>query len=61
MSERLLVTPAEAAERLAISRSTVYELLQRGMLPSVKLGNCRRIPAVALVELVDRLSGDGEP
>jgi len=54
--EKLLVTPAVAAEKLSISRSKLYELLEMGILRSVKLGTCRRIPVEALVELVDRLS-----
>lgn len=57
--ERLLLTPAEAADVLSISRTTVYELLNRGVLRSIKLGACRRIPIEALRELIDRL-GEGD-
>ena len=59
MTDKLLVTPAEAAEKLSISRSKVYELLDQGALRSVKLGTCRRIPVEALVDLIARLSGGG--
>lgn len=55
--ERLLLTPAEAAAVLSVSRTTVYELLNRGLLRSIKLGACRRIPVEALRELID---GPGE-
>jgi excisionase family DNA binding protein len=45
---KLLLTPAEAAELLAVSRSTVYELLAAGVLESVHIGRSRRIPRDAL-------------
>ncbi len=54
--ERLLITPAEAAHRLSISRSKMYELMYQGVLPSVKLGTSRRIRVEALVDLIERLS-----
>ena len=37
-----LLTPAEAAAVLKIGRSTLYELIARGGIESVKLGRCRR-------------------
>ena len=40
---RLLYTPEEAAEALAVGRSTVYELMKAGALEFVKLGRSRRI------------------
>ena len=53
--ERLLLTPADAAVALSISRTTVYELMNRGLLRSIKLGTCRRIPLEAIEELIDEL------
>lgn len=53
--EKLLLSPAEAAEHLSIGRSKVYELIRLGQLRSVKIGGCRRIPQAALVDLVARL------
>lgn len=38
----------EAAELLALSRTTVYELVASGQLVSLKIGKARRIPASAL-------------
>lgn len=52
---KLLVTPEEAAEALAISRTRVYELLRRGELKSVKIGKVRRIPVAALQAYVEQL------
>jgi excisionase family DNA binding protein len=39
----VLITVPEAARRLAISRSYLYQYLQRGRLPSVHIGRARRI------------------
>ena len=58
--EKLLLTPREAADLLGIGRSKLYELLQAGQIPSVRIGKCRRIPATALRELVERLSSDAD-
>jgi excisionase family DNA binding protein len=49
---KLLYTPLEAAAALAISRSSLYELLRTGALRSVHIGASRRIPADALDEFV---------
>jgi excisionase family DNA binding protein len=40
-----LLTPEEAAERLRIGRSYLYELMRRRSIPSIKLGRKRRIRA----------------
>ncbi len=42
-SSRLLLTIEEAARCLAIGRSHIYELMQRGGLRSVRIGRSRRI------------------
>jgi excisionase family DNA binding protein len=52
---RLLLTPEEAADRLSLSRTTVYELIRTGELRSVKIGRARRVPVVALQDYVDGL------
>ena len=57
MSDPLLLTPTEAARALGIGRSKLYELLQDGVLESVHIGACRRIPTDALAELVAGLRG----
>lgn len=59
--EKLLLTPEEAAEALSLGRTTVFHLIGTGALRSVRIGKCRRVPALALVELVDRLLGPGSP
>jgi excisionase family DNA binding protein len=54
--EKVLLTPAEAAQALGLSRTKVYELMAGGLLRSVKIGTSRRVPREALAELVERLT-----
>ena len=56
--DKLLLTPIEAAAALGIGRSKLYELMRTGIVTSVRIGNCRRVPATSLSELVARLQGD---
>lgn len=49
---RLLLTPEDAATRLSLSRTMVYELIRNGELRSVKIGRARRVPVDALGEYV---------
>lgn len=39
----------EAANYLAISRASLYEILSRGEIASVKIGRSRRVPLRALI------------
>ena len=52
---KLLYTPRAAAHALGISRSTLFVLLRKGVIPSVCIGSCRRITAEALSDYVTRL------
>lgn len=58
--DKLLLTPTEAATALGIGRSTLYQLMRCGTVPSVRIGGCRRVPAAGLSELVARLGGAHE-
>ena len=53
-SAQLLLTPAEAATLLHINRSTLYPLLMRGDIPSIRIGRARRIPVSALMRWIDQ-------
>jgi excisionase family DNA binding protein len=53
--EQLLFRPTEAAQRLGIGRTKVYELMSSGELRSVKIGGARRVSATALTDFVARL------
>ncbi len=41
----------DAARFLCVSRSLIYKLIARGVLPSVKIGSSRRVPVRAVREL----------
>lgn len=56
MNEVAMYTPRQVAEVLMISRSTVYDLIGQGIIPSVKIGRCRRIPSRAFHRFVDDLA-----
>ena len=55
---RLLLKIEEAAQRLGIGRSLMYELVLSGKVESVRLGRLRRIPEECLREHVDRLRSE---
>lgn len=44
---RDLITVEEAGRALGVSRSTVWRLIQRGELPSIRRGGRRLVPAEA--------------
>lgn len=48
----LLLTPQQAAELLAIGRTTLYGLLKAGLIASVHIGGSRRIPYEAIRQYV---------
>jgi excisionase family DNA binding protein len=50
---RLLLRIPEAAARLGLGRSTVYELIQAGELPVVRIGKSVRIPSSRLEAWVE--------
>ena len=58
---RLLYTPVEAAAALGISRSSLYVLLSREAIASVRIGGSRRIPVAALDEFVESLQPPSSP
>ena len=46
------MTVREVAERLRLSRSKVYELINLRELRTVKIGRCVRVPEAAVRELL---------
>ena len=52
---RLLLTPAEAAIALGISRARLYPLLMHKEIPSIRVGGLRRVPIAALHRYIDEL------
>lgn len=57
-SDKLLVTVDEAARRLSIGRSNLYEHLLRGSLRSVRIGRSRRISSRDLEAFIEGLLQD---
>jgi len=55
MNEKLLYRVTEVAASLSLSRSTVYELVRSGVLPSVRIGGARRIQGEDVARYVDSL------
>jgi excisionase family DNA binding protein len=56
-----LLRPEEVAQILSISRSKVYDLVNRGDLPGVKIDTATRIPLTALEDFVRaRLPGNNQ-
>lgn len=58
-----LITVQEAAERLRISRWSVYNLIRANQLRTIKIGRRRLMTPAALAECIKMLEGgavDGE-
>jgi excisionase family DNA binding protein len=51
--ERLLTVP-EAAERLAVSRATLYRLMEEGALPRIPVRSHTRISEADVAALIER-------
>lgn len=56
LPERMLYPLKEVQQRLSIGRSTVYQLVGNGQLPTVKIGRRRFVAAAALNAYIERLS-----
>ena len=50
--DRILYRPAEAAEAIGVSRSRIYELINSGTIPSIRVGNTVRVPVADLEKWV---------
>jgi excisionase family DNA binding protein len=56
----LLLTVAQVAHELGLSRSTVYLEIASGRLRSIRVGRARRVPRAAVEQWVaDRLAEEG--
>ena len=56
--ERLLYRPAEVAELLGIGRTRTYDLINAGVIPSIRVGRSRRVPSDTLKAWVAQQSDD---
>ncbi len=55
VTTRFLLTVEETAHLLSLSRMSVYRLIQRGDLPSIKIGGSRRVSMSALRAYLQKL------
>jgi excisionase family DNA binding protein len=47
-----MLKPKEVMMKLSVSRSKVYQLIRDGIIPSVNIGGCLRVPEEALNALL---------
>jgi excisionase family DNA binding protein len=59
-ADQMLFRVPEAARKLTISESKMWELLARGEIKSVKIDGSRRITPAALDAYLERLAGGTE-
>jgi excisionase family DNA binding protein len=58
---KLLYRVSEAAEACSLGRTKTYELIQRGLLKSVRVDGVLRVPASALQGFVETLQHPANP
>ncbi len=51
--DRLLLRPREVAVATGLSRSMVYELINRGELPAIRVGTTHRRPWIQFEAMLD--------
>ena len=58
-TDRLLLRVDEVAAMIGVSKSTAYSLINKGELPSIRIGNLLRVPADMLRKLIEgRATGE---
>jgi excisionase family DNA binding protein len=57
---RLLLTVEEAADRLGIGRSLMYELIGHGQIDSIRVGRLRRVPSESLTDYVAAMRAEAQ-
>jgi excisionase family DNA binding protein len=53
-NERLLLRIDEVAALIGVSRTTAYALVNKGEIPSVRIGGLLRIPSDALRKMIEQ-------
>lgn len=59
--DNILLRPSEVCELIGMGKSKTYELIAAGVIPSVRIGKSRRVPAQELRQWVEGLRGGDEP
>ena len=57
--QQLVLTIQQAAEMLAVSKSTLYRLINNGEIETIRIGSLQRIRPSALDRYLDRNERDG--
>ncbi|GAA3621042.1 excisionase family DNA binding protein [Lentzea atacamensis] len=57
---RTLLSVEEAARRLSVGRTTMFNLIKSGQVASVQIGRLRRISTAALADYATRLAAGPE-
>ena len=58
--EKLLLKPTEVSELTGMGKSKTYELIAAGIIPSVRIGKCVRVPADGLRQWIEDLQTTGQ-
>lgn len=53
----VFLTVEEAAEILRLKRSTAYEYVLQGIIPSIRLGHFIRVPKARILEMAGLMEG----
>lgn len=56
--EQILMRPARVAKLLDLSRSAVYDLINRGEIPSVRIGRSVRVKISSIRDIVESRRDD---
>lgn len=55
---KLLLDSTEAAAMLSLSERKVKEMIQEGVLPSIKIDRCRRISVSSIIQWIEERESD---
>ena len=56
-NESLVLTVGEAAKLLRLSKTTTYDQIRQGSIPSIRMGKRILVPRVALMRMLEETMG----
>jgi excisionase family DNA binding protein len=57
LSESLVLTVGEAAKLLRLSKTTTYDQIRQGSIPSIRMGKRILVPRAALMRMLEETMG----
>ena len=57
LSESLVLTVGEAARLLRLSKTTTYDQIRQGSIPSIRMGKRILVPRAALMRMLEETMG----